>query len=263
LTTLPFFLTAWTLSALALLPANLARYGVIAGPPERFAGLAVFAVFSPMLAAMLVSRFETGGVRSVFRPLRDWRIGPMWYAIAFVIYPLAFFLGVAAYKAAGGGGDVRWFYPPQTPDRIAAMLMVPIGEELGWRGFALPRLQSRFGPLPASLLMGLGWGLWHVPMFLFAGVPFGGLLVQMVLFLVPGSVIYSWVFNRTRGLLPIAIITHVGIHMNNSMLPLPGNQLPFRIHFAAVAVLSAVLLIADRKVWRKEATGEAARAAAG
>jgi hypothetical protein len=86
-------------------------------------------------------------------------------------------------------------------------------------------------------------------MYLFAGVPFGGLMLQMVLFLVPGSVIFSWVFNRTRGVLPIAIIMHVGIHSNNSMIPLPGNPLPFRIHFAAVLVIAA-LVLADRKVWR-------------
>jgi membrane protease YdiL (CAAX protease family) len=247
--TLPFFLVAWTISTLALLPAILAQRGLIGGPAERFAPLALFAVLSPMLAAMIVSRLEGAGIRAVFRPLRDWRVAPAWYAIAFVIIPSALLLGTAVYKGAGGSGDVRWLYPPSTPDRIVALIMIPIGEEIGWRGFALPRLQRRFSPLAASLLMGLGWGLWHIPMYLFAGVPFGWLLVQMVLFLVPGSVIYSWVFNRTRGLLPIAIIMHMGIHANNSAIPLPGNPLPFHIHFAAILVTAAVVL-ADRKVWR-------------
>ena len=254
LNTLPFFLTAWTISTLALLPILLAQRGVIAGPAERFIGLTLFAVFSPMLAAMLVSRFERGGqgIGAVLRPLRDWRVSPMWYAIAFLISPLAFFLGVAVYKLTGGSGDVKWFYPPQTPDRIAAMIMIPIGEEIGWRGFALPRLQRRYGPLNASLTLALGWGLWHIPMFLFAGASVGWLMVAMVLFFVPGSVMYSWVFNRTRGLLPVAIIMHVGIHSNNSMLTLPKNVVPFLCHFAALSVLAVVLLIADRKVWRGE-----------
>jgi membrane protease YdiL (CAAX protease family) len=249
--TLPFFLAAWTLSTLALLPAILAQHGAIAGPAERFAPLALFAVLSPTLAAMLVSRLERGGggIRAVFRPLRDWRVAPVWYAIAFCIIPLALLLATAVYKGAGGSGDVHWLYPPRTPDRIVAMIMIPISEEIGWRGFALPRLQRRFAPLGASLLMGVGWGLWHIPMYLFAGVHFGWLLVQMVLFLVPGSVIYSWVFNRTRGVLPVAILMHVGIHSNNSMIPLPGNALPFHIHFAAVLV-TAALVLADRKVWR-------------
>src|SRR5690349_16979663 len=171
LRTLPFFLTACTISTLALLPAILAQRGVLAGPSERYMALAPFAVFSPMLAAMLVSRFEPGGrgVRAVFRPLRDWKVSPLWYVIAFAIYPLSFVLGVAVYKLAGGSGDVRWLYPPDNPERIAAMIMIPIGEEIGWRGFALPRLQRRFGPFKASLLLGLGWGLWHIPMFLAAG----------------------------------------------------------------------------------------------
>jgi membrane protease YdiL (CAAX protease family) len=255
LNTLPFFLAAWTISTLALLPTIVAQRGIIAGPAERFVGLAPFAVFSPMLAAMLVSRFEAGGsgIRAVFRPLRDWSVRPAWYLLAFLSFPLTFFLGVAVYKLTGGSGEVQWFYPPQTPDRIAAMLMIPIGEEVGWRGFALPRLQQRYGPLKASLLLGLGWGLWHLPMFLMAGVPFGWLLLGMVLFLVPGSVIYSWVFNRTRGLLPVAIIMHVGIHTNNSMLTLPSNPVPFLVDVAAVIVVAAVLLAADRRVWRGQA----------
>jgi len=252
LCTLPFFLTAWTISTLALLPTILAQRGIIAGPAERFLGLAPLAVFSPMLAAMLVSRFERGGkgIRAVFRPLRRWSAGPGWYVIAFILSPLTFFLGVAVYKLAGGSGDVEWFYPPRTPERIAAVFLIPIGEEIGWRGFALPRMQRRFGPLKASLLMGLGWGLWHIPMFLIAGIPFGWLLVVMVLFFLPGSLVYSWVFNRARGLLSIAIITHVGSHINNSTLTLPSNPAPFLIHFAALIAASAVLLVADRRAWR-------------
>jgi membrane protease YdiL (CAAX protease family) len=247
----PFFLGAWTISTLALLPAILAQRGIIAGSPERWMGLAPFAVFSPTIAAMLVSRFEGRGIRAVFRPLRDWRARPVWYLIAFLITPLAFCLGVAVYKLAGGHGQVEWLYPPRTPDRIAALILVPIGEEIGWRGFALPRLQRRFGPLKASVLMGLGWGLWHIPMFLVAAIPVGWQLVAMVLFLVPGSVIYSWVFNRAGGLLPIAILTHVGTHTNNSTLTLPGNPVPFLIHFAAVLVLAVVLVVADRTAWTR------------
>src|SRR6185369_10942642 len=109
--------------------------------------LAPIAVFSPTLAAMLVSRVEAQGIGAVFRPLRDWRVGPAWYLIAFVLFPLAFTVGVAVYKLAGGHGDVEFFYPPRTPDRILALFMLPLGEEIGWRGFALPRLQRRFGPL--------------------------------------------------------------------------------------------------------------------
>jgi membrane protease YdiL (CAAX protease family) len=244
----PFFVVAWTITTLALLPAILAQHQVITGPSERYLALAPFAVFSPMLAAMLVSRLEPRGegVRAVFRPLRSVRAPISWYALAFVVSPLLFFLGVAAYKLAGGSGDVAWFYPPRTADRIAAMILVPIGEEIGWRGFALPRMQRRHGPLRASVLMGCGWGLWHVPMFLANGVRFGALLGAMVLFFVPGSIVYSWVFNRTRGLLPVAVVMHIGIHTNNSMLSLPDNDVPFFIHFAVLALAAALILVGRR-----------------
>jgi uncharacterized protein len=127
--------------------------------------------------------------------------------------------------------------------------MIPIGEEIGWRGFALPRLQARYGRLRASLLMGVGWGLWHIPMFLVGGMTFGWVLALMVLFFVPGSVIYSWVFNHTRGLLPIAILMHVGIHTNNGLETVPGNLVPFVIYFLSVLVVAVALLVADRRAW--------------
>jgi membrane protease YdiL (CAAX protease family) len=249
--TLPFFLAAWAISTVALLPAILAQHGVIAGPVERFAPGAIFAVLSPTLAAILAARFDpqSGGIRAVFRPLRDWNIAPQWLAIAIGIFPFILLSGTAVYKLGGGGGDLQWWYPPRTPDRWVAMILLPLFEELGWRGFALPRLQRRYSRLQASLLLGVAWGLWHIPMYLFAGVPFGPLMAQMVLFLVPGSVIYSWVFNRTRGNLPLAILTHVGIHTNNSMIPLPGNTLPFHVHLAALFVAAALVLL-DRKTWR-------------
>ena len=245
--TLPFFLTAWALATFSLLPAILAQRGVIAGPSEPYMLFAPIAVLSPMLAAMIASR----SARSVFRPLRDWRAPARWYAIAFFISPLALLAGTAVYKLAGGQAEVAWWYPPQTPDRIAAMFLIPLGEELGWRGYALPRLVQRFGPRTAALLMGAGWGLWHVPLLLLQGVQLGPLLGVMVLFFLPASVVYTWVFQRTRGLLPVAVFMHVGIHTNNSMMTLPGNAAPFFIHLAALTVLAAVLLAAARRPWAR------------
>lgn len=249
--TLPFFLAAFGISALALLPTLLAQRGVIPGPSDRYLVLTPFVVFSPTLAAMLVSRFEPGGrgIRTVFRPLLEWSVSPVWYVVALLLCPLLFILAVAVYKLAGGSGDVHWFYLPNTPARFAALFLIPLGEEIGWRGFALPRMQRRFDPLTASLLLGLGWAFWHIPMFLMSGLQ-GLVFLGYFYLLLPGSVMYSWVFNRARRLLPIAIVTHVGSHLMNLGDSLSSNPLPLQLYLVALTVVALVLVIADRKVWR-------------
>jgi membrane protease YdiL (CAAX protease family) len=84
-----------------------------------------------------------------------------------------------------------------------------ITEETAWRGYALPRLQRRFNPLAASLVLGLLWGIWHLPLFFIAGsfqssIPFVGFLISTV----ATSVVIGWLFNRARGSVVIAALFH-------------------------------------------------------
>jgi uncharacterized protein len=250
--TLPFFVTAWSISALALLPALLARAGWLPGPPEKYMGLALFAVFSPTIAAMLVARFERGGAGalSVFRPLRAsaWRVGPIWYVVALGMVGVAFFAGMVVYRLAGGSGPLA--YVPHDAQHIAAMIMVPIGEEIGWRGFALPRLNARHGRIDASLILGAGWAVWHIPMFLLQGFPLGPMFVVALLFFLPGSVLFSWLFSRTGGSLPLAILFHVGAHANNTLGSLPERAGPALVGVCTVTLLAVVLLLVDRQAFR-------------
>ena len=179
--TLPFFLIALGLAWVSLLPNILARQGLLPGPPEQYLAFAPLAVLSPLLAAMLVSRFEPGGAGALaaLRPLRDWRRVPAWwwYVIALWISPALLSGGVAIYKLAGGTEAIAYFSPPDTTERILAMFFIPLGEETGWRGFALPRLQQRYSRLGASVLVGIGWAIWHIPLFLATGTQFGATMV--------------------------------------------------------------------------------------
>ncbi len=97
-----------------------------------------------------------------------------------------------------------------------------MGEELGWRGYLLPSLQTRVGPLAASVTLGLLWGLWHLPLALtpdnFLGqVPFAYTLAGTV----ATSVMFTWVFNHTRGSLLIALLFHSSINMTGLFLATP------------------------------------------
>jgi uncharacterized protein len=110
---------------------------------------------------------------------------------------------------------------------IAILLLGgPLGEEPGWRGFALPRLQKRYGPLVGSLVLGVFWGLWHLPAFFLipgyngAGSGFVGIMsafVPFVIAIMALAVIYTWVSNNARSSLLMVILFHASFNTSGSM----------------------------------------------
>jgi membrane protease YdiL (CAAX protease family) len=97
-----------------------------------------------------------------------------------------------------------------------------MGEELGWRGYLLPRLQRRFGALVASVVLGLIWGLWHLPLALTPGdVRSETFFGWTLLGLVAAAILFTWVYNNTRGSLLIALLFHTAINMVGLFLASP------------------------------------------
>jgi uncharacterized protein len=245
-----FFLVALGFTFLLQLPAVLAQYGVLPGPFESYVPLAGLGGFGPLLGAVLAARREAGraGIRALFRSLRPGGADAPWFFVALLGFAVIYVAGVAAYRALGGGA-VPWLYLPENPQHVVAMLLVPLVEELGWRGFALPRLQDRLGAVQAGLLLGVFWAAWHTMMFLLQGsTPFT--FATMMVNIVTGSLLFSWLYNRTRGSLFIAVIAHVGVHLNNPTHALPGDTTPFVIYTVAIAVAALALVFGDRKAWQ-------------
>jgi len=258
--TVLFFVAAFGITWLLQVPALLALGGVLSGPPERFMLLVGLGAFGPMLAAILASRVEGGRaqVRALFRALRPRSVGAGWYVLALLISGATFVVAMAAYRVLGGQDGGPWLYLPSDAPHIAALIFFSIGEEIGWRGFALPRLQTRYGPLAASLVIGVLWTLWHIPMFLLSGISMG-LLPNLALFIVPGSIVFTWIYNRTGGGLLFAVLAHMGTHLNNSNRALPGNATPLAIHTAGYLVLAFALVILDRRSWTLTASSTSPR----
>lgn len=192
------------------------------------AGLATLGVFGPAIAAILL-RFATAGrsgLRSFWGAASRWRIGRRWWVVTLLVPPV-FIGGVyAAYLLFGG--DIRTsttfamlrdagpFAVIIVPVMVLVTVVLAFGEEAGWRGYLLPLLQSRLSALSASLVVGAVWFLWHIPLLYLPGQQTGGEAFPIVLFgttVILSSVLYTWLYNNTRGSVLAVTLLHAGLNI--------------------------------------------------
>ena len=178
--------------------------------------------FGPGLAAILVTLLISGGVgvRKLLSSLLIWRVGIQWWLTALLLPALIYLAAVYLFSLFGGPApDFSRYQPIYTiiPIIIMVTLLNGVGEELGWRGFMLPRTQSRYNALAASLIVGFFWGLWHAPVYFIEGTAQSMLRSQVGfwagLLLFTGttiaiSITFTWIFNNTRGSVLIAAVLH-------------------------------------------------------
>ena len=226
-----FFLVSF-LAWLIWIPQALHRFGLIAWAPSLQSPLNALTVWAPGLAAMFALSRESGslGVKALFSRLKLWRVGVVWYIVALSLEPVRWLVALGIDRALGreyelGRGLLRGVFGPSAafmiPVAVVFTLPNALGEELGWRGFALPRLQERRGVLVATLGIGLFWGFWHVPAWIAWGDAELSLLSLglMVVSTIPAAVIFTWLFNRTGGSLWIPIVYHASIANKGYFLP--------------------------------------------
>jgi uncharacterized protein len=170
------------------------------------------ALFGPAAAAILVIAGVDGrtGMRALLQGLTIWRVGLRWYVVALAL-PALLSLAVAGLSLAlGAPATVR--FNELSPVTLTLFILV-IGEELGWRGYALPRLQARYGSLVASLILGIIWAGWHLPNQFIPGLEFYRYgFPAFALYVVPMTVLFTWLANQTRGSLLLAWLFHGAIN---------------------------------------------------
>lgn len=175
--------------------------------------------WAPAVAALLAAAL-TGGraaVGELGSRLVRWRVGWLWYVV--VIVGPAFSLTVAGvYALLGGSWASAWGFGGGLLGLVSLFLVLAIcdglGEELGWRGFALPRLLSGHGALAASLILGVLWALWHLPLVWTEEYPLYQQPVWLLLAdIVAKSVIFTWVFLNTRGSVLLAVLLHASTNL--------------------------------------------------
>jgi membrane protease YdiL (CAAX protease family) len=159
-------------------------------------------------------------LRQLIGRLLRWRVRWQWYVLV-ILGPAAFSLAVAGVYALFGGSwsaaVSRAFVAPVVLLPLLLLILVAtddLGEELAWRGFALPRLLARHSALAASLILGIFWALWHLPLLWTSGIEEQQLPWWLLLLDVPAkSVLFTWVFLHTRGSVLFAVLFHASTNL--------------------------------------------------
>ncbi len=167
-----------------------------------------------LAAAAYLAAVWSGGLPAVIDLLRRmirWRANPLWYGVALLLMGAICYLTIAIGTLFGLQSQIGALFPLSglVPFILSEFALFLFTEETAWRGFALPRLQGRFNALNASLILGLFWGLWHIPLFMIPGsfqqsMPFAGFVLSAI----ATSVFTTWIFNHSHGSILIAAIFH-------------------------------------------------------
>lgn len=216
--------------------------------------------FCPTLVALWLHRRATG----------NWRAFTLWPgAVPFgvglgtgaLLIAFAFVVAPGCWLAQGGPGSVSWAALAGFPAATwrALTMAGPLGEEAGWRGYALPRLQRSFGPWRGTLVLGVLWAGWHLPLFLIPGYG-GGSFMNYLALVAALAFVMTMAWNLSRGSLPVAILLHAVFNASGAILGgfigeggVRPSSAPLTTIVVCFWVLAGVLLVVTRGrlAWRQ------------
>jgi CAAX protease family protein len=242
-----FFILAYALSWPYMIVDALGSHSLL---PFRLPVLLFIPMgYGPTFAALIVTGVLAGkaGIRTLLGRLLIWRVGWPWYAVA--VFGSIFLSAITVLLYAMLSGT-----PPVAPAVSTQMLITaPLlflvgalvnGEEIGWRGFALPRLLAKHSALTASLILGSLWALFHLPLFFtrgdsFASTPPLSFLIRMI----GAAILFTWIYNNTGGSLLLAYLMHAASNFWPRILPMAALSGPFAWLPDAITILAVVLVL--------------------
>lgn len=232
--------------------------------------LGLLGAFAPTLVALSLIALLDGraGLQALLERLVRWRAGVQYYIFAVLVPPLLSLGGLMLQVLLGAPRPdftnplIRQALPPGLagvslgalflPTLIQqALLSSPIGEEPGWRGYALPLLQQRMQPLWSGVTLGLFWAIWHLPRLLTQGsapadlAAWGVALATLLVGNVATALLFTWLFNKTHGSVLLTLLLHTSYNMAGLFLPHPTWSLEI------VLTILLALLLMRRDVQRK------------
>ena len=264
-----FFLLAFGLTWIFMITDALGSHHIL---PFRLPILLMIVMgYMPTLAAVIVTRVTKGkeGVRALFSKLLIARVGFRWYAFAVFALAGMYIASILIYNSIGASPTLP-ILSPKTPPHSSLLELVPQiallfvivgivnGEELAWRGFALPRLQAKYNALTSSLILGVIWTMFHLPLFFTvtgssqADWSFTSFLISTIAM----TVLYTWLYNNTRGSVLMAYLLHAAANTWSQVFAIDhANQLVNWI-LTGVIVLVAVLVLAQAGAQNLSRTNE-------
>ncbi|MGA9118021.1 MAG: type II CAAX endopeptidase family protein [Bacteroidota bacterium] len=246
-----FFALTFGFSWLVWLPAILGNLGIISLRVDAVAGpISILGLFGPMFGACVLIYRDQGwaGVKRHLGRLLNVRIRAGWWAVILLLP-----LGIQA---------AAHFFPLVTHEQVPAPLISSLWaflftlvmvtlvgggqEELGWRGYALDRIQTRFTALNSSVILGTFWACWHIPLWFMPGTslgstPFGAFVVACAAL----SVILTWIYNNTGKNMVAAILTHGMVNAVNPLFPVimaRGTDQHVYVYWAITYAVAAILI---------------------
>jgi membrane protease YdiL (CAAX protease family) len=209
----------------------------VKGMPTR---LAMIGLCAPALSALTVA-WAMGGwkeVAAILSRLLRFRFKLRWWLLALLLMPAAY--GVSAFATTSQ--DVRLLLNPNSwwflPISFAYLLVVTAGEEIGWRGYALPLLlETRMPPIIAAIILGILWGAWHIPLRIPSGLS-SFPLPLFILFTAALSVVYLILLQRSGGSLIPALLLHASTDLAPRVIDV--SMLQWRFWLTVVIIVGSV-----------------------
>jgi len=256
-TPLRFFLLTFTLSWLIWIPLTLSHFNI--GPfniSENLSSIIrLFGVIMPMVSALLLTAIYGGrpAIWNLLSRLKIWRVGWKWWIAVVLVFPAMLIFAGVLYN----------LFSDQSPISLlpitAAVLLVNIifltiaslGEEIGWRGVALPALLQRYSPLTASAILGIVWATWHLPFWILIDTlsQYGaGYFVLNYIFIVPTTFYITWVFINSKGSLLLPVVLHLVFNIVNvAIFPVTSTTDSFAIFVGLQLILMLAIILKLRK----------------
>lgn len=252
---LSFFMLAFGGTWIFMITDALGSHGIL--PFRLPVPLLILMGYMPTLAAVIVTLQIKGreGVRALFRKLLIARVGLGWYVFAIFGIAVLAVLTLVLYNRIGSGPSLPILSSdaPPVSGPLQLVLIITLmylviglvnGEELAWRGFALPSLQTKYNALTSSLLLGVLWTLFHLPLF-FTAKDSAQADMSFVSFLISTvgiSVLYTWMYNNTRGSVLIAYLFHAASNTWTQVFSIDHANSFIDWTFTGVIVLLAMVV---------------------
>lgn len=221
--------------------------------PDFFNPWKMLAAFGPSIAGLVAIYILSGtkGLRRLWHQLVAWRNNWVWYLLSLAGPPALMLVSLGIHILLGGEGLM--FNDPAELYRVIPVFLLVfffsvLGEEIGWRGFALPWLQARLNALQSSIILGVLWALWHLPLYWIPGdfhqqLPLSWFILQIM----ATTILITWIYNATQGSLFMVMLFHAASNTAFGVLPIlpevANNATRQAWILDALLVIAAVVVI--------------------